>query len=114
MCAGRPCRWVPESVGDGRRALDPARYLVPFERWLRDTDGRFAAVRWVHRRLEVVTDRLGAYPVFEVELGGARYVSNSAEVLRALDDSRERSGEVLAWLLCGGWSLSGAPQWAGV
>ncbi|HEX8065368.1 MAG TPA: hypothetical protein VF520_02445 [Thermoleophilaceae bacterium] len=116
LFSGRPIRWVGEREADGRGPLDPASYLEPAERWAADLDGRFAAVRYddSDRTLEVVSDALGAYPVYEATVGGSRWISNSAEAVRGTIGRRDAAPGVLAPLLGGGWSLSGDPVWLGV
>ncbi|MEA2473581.1 MAG: hypothetical protein QOE06_1496 [Thermoleophilaceae bacterium] len=116
MFSGRPIRWTGDLEADGRGPLDPAFYLEPAERWSESLDGRFAAVRYddSDRTLEVASDALGAYPIYEAHADGIRWTSNNAEVLRELCDARELDPAVLAPVLGGGWSLSGDPVWSGV
>jgi hypothetical protein len=113
LFSGRPFRWTGEEQSDGAGPLDPAAYLPPAEGWAPALDGRFAAARYddADAVLEVVTDPLGAYPLFAAERDGARWVSNNPELLRRGSAARP---EVLASLLGGGWSLSGHPLHAGV
>ena len=114
--AGRPFRWVGDSETDGRAPLDPLFYLAPIEDWTSTLDGRAVAARYddATRVLDLWTDPLGSYPVFATECDGVRWISNSAEALRALRGSDEENPVVLASLVGGGWSLSGHPRWAGV
>ncbi|MEA2422858.1 MAG: hypothetical protein QOF55_1957, partial [Thermoleophilaceae bacterium] len=65
-------------------------------------------------KLEVTSDRLGAYPLYATEVGGVRLVSNNAEALRAARGGSSMAAPVLASLLGGGWSLSGDPVWEGI
>ena len=116
LFSGRPIRWTGAREADGRGPIDAASYLEPAERWAHELDGRFAVVRYddASRVLEAVTDPMGAYPLFEARADGARWVSNSAELLRSLSGSTERDRAALAGLLGGGWSLDGHPLWASV
>ena len=75
--------------------------------------GRYVRVRW-DGSLHVTHDSLGAYPVFEAIADGTRYVSNNAELLRALAGSSEIALESVAGLLGGGWPLDGDPMWEAV
>ena len=116
LFSGRPIRWAGELDADGQAALDPAFYLAPSERWADSLDGRFAAARYddADRTLEVVSDAMGAYPVYEAHADGVRWVSNNAELLRDLTGARDLDPAVLAPVLGGGWSLSGDPVWSGI
>jgi hypothetical protein len=99
MFAGRPFVWRGDEASGERRFDD-----------LGALDGRFVLVR-VGDALEILSDPLGAYPVYTAERGGTRFVSNNAEALRFGDGM---SQDVLASLLGGGWSLDGDPLWEGV
>jgi hypothetical protein len=114
--SGRPIRWSGDGTAEGRGPLVPDHYLHPPETWMRDLDGRCAAVRWVdgQRTLDVFTDAMGAYPVFSCQTYGGTWISNNAEVLRTIAGSDEQRLEALAGMLGGGWSLSGHPRWAAV
>ncbi len=116
LFAGRPVLWTGDREADGRAPLDPAFYLGSAEQWAAALDGRFAAARYdeADRTLEIASDALGAYPVYEAHAGGVRWISNNAELLRDLVGSDELDPEVLAPVLGGGWSLSGDPVWTGV
>ena len=116
LFSGRPIRWTGEREADGRAPLDPAFYLGQPDAWAPALDGRFAALRYddADRTLAVVSDALGAYPLYEAHAGGVRWTSNNAELLRGLIDGRELDPAVLATVLGGGWSLSGDPVWSGV
>ena len=111
MFSGRPILWTGASSADGRAPLDPRYWLDPD---LEDLDGRFAAVRVVGGRLVAACDALGAYPLYETSVAGARLVSNSAEALRVARGGGSMSVPVLASLLGGGWSLEGDPVWKGI
>jgi hypothetical protein len=114
LFAGRPIRWTDERAADGEGAIDPASYLDGAGAG--ELDGRFVVVRCDDARgeLDLVTDPVGAYPVYETEVGGARWVSNSADLLRELRGTRELDPAALAGVLGGGWSLDGHPVWSGV
>jgi asparagine synthetase B (glutamine-hydrolysing) len=116
LFSGRPVHWTDEREADGRGPLDPAFYLEPSERWADSLDGRFAAARYddADRTLEVASDAMGAYPIYEAHADGVRWTSNNAELLRDLAGARELEPSVLAPVLGGGWSLSGDPVWSGV
>lgn len=109
LFAGRPIRW-----GEDAGALDAGR-LFEAEPWA-GLDGRFAALRDDDDagRMEVLTDPLGAYPVFRCEAGGATWVSNSPEALRRLAGPGEPDRLALAGLLSGGWSPHGDPLYTSV
>src|SRR4051812_18590681 len=91
--------WVQHEPGDGLFAGHPR--------------GRFVRVHW-DGELHVESDELGAYPVYETWVGDTRYVSNNAEVLRAIRGTREVSLDSVAGLLGGGWPLAGDPMGDGV
>ena len=115
MWSGRPFVWTGDEEADGRAPLDPGFYLVrPVADWAGRLDGRVTAVRYAGGELEAYSDPLGAYPLFEAEAAGGRWLSNSAELLRAMRGGRELEPAVVASLVGGGWSLSGDPVWAGV
>ncbi|MEJ7787913.1 MAG: hypothetical protein WKF96_24190, partial [Solirubrobacteraceae bacterium] len=106
LFAGRPIRWTGDEA-DGRSVLDASAYLDGVGDGM---DGRFAVVRAESGVIEVVTDSLGAYPVFRWQ----GWVSNSPEALRRLSGGSELSLDALAGVLGGGWSLSGDSLWAGI
>jgi hypothetical protein len=114
LFAGRPIRWTDEREADGAGAIDPASYLDGAGAG--ELDGRFVVVRCDDARgeLDVVTDPVGAYPVYETQVGAARWVSNNAELLCELRGTRALDPPALAGLLGGGWSLDGHPVWSGV
>lgn len=123
LFSGRPFRWTGDGEADGASAATAAFFLAPSGGWLKDVDGRFAAVvyRADEEALEVVTDPVGAYPLYATEADGARWLSNSPAALREL-----RSGgaggargdrlrlESVAGLAGGGWPLDGHPIWEGI
>jgi hypothetical protein len=110
LFSGRPILWTGEREADGRGPIDPAAHPRDAD----ELDGRFVHVRVDGDRLDVVTDSVGAYPVYETEVEGVRWVSNNPELLRDLRGSRELDPSALAGVLGGGWSLEGHPLWAGV
>lgn len=114
LFAGRPIVWTDEREADGAGAIDPAAYLD--EARADELDGRFVVVRCDDARgeLDVVTDPVGAYPIYQTEADGARWISNGAELLRELRGTRELDTGALAGLLGGGWPLDGNPVWSGV
>ena len=114
LFSGRPIRWTGDREADGRGPIDP-RYFIdgPDSSAL---DGRFVAVRCDDARgeLDVITDPVGAYPIYEIEVDEVHWLSNNAELLRDLRGTRELDPAALAAILGGGWSLRGDPVWAGV
>src|SRR4051794_22004125 len=103
LWSGGPIRWAGEREADGAPgALDG------------ELDGRFAVVRAGPGRVDVETDPMGAYPVYETVAGGVRWVSNNASVLRDLRGGTALAVDVLAPVLGGGGSLDGHPAWEGV
>jgi hypothetical protein len=116
LFSGRPSVWTGACEADGEIPLDPRFYLEPTRKWAESLDGRWVAARYDDDPpiLELCGDALGAYPVYETQVGDARWLSNNAEVLRRLRGSWELEPLVLASMLGGGWSLTGAPIWAGV
>lgn len=116
LFAGRPLLWNSDGAGEGRSPLEAACFLAPSAEWQDRLDGRCVVVRYDegHRALDVWTDPLGAYPVFAAESGGATWISNNAELLRALHGGVDFDLEALAGLLGGGWSLDGHPVWRAV
>lgn len=114
LFAGRPIRWTGEREADGRGTIDPGGYLQAARG--DELDGRYVVVRCDDARgeLDVLTDPVGAYPLYETEAGVARWISNSAELLRELRATSELEPSVLASVLGGGWSLGGDPVWSGV
>jgi len=113
---GRPIAWTSDSEADGRAPLDPRFYLRSPDEWADSLDGRFAVATYdgEKRVLHLLTDPLGAYPVYEARSEGTRWLSNNVEALRTLIASNERRASVLASFLGCGWSLGGAPLWKGV
>jgi len=114
LFAGRPVLWPAGGRADGASALDPASYHAPAEDWARELDGRCTALRADDGSLELYSDPLGSYPVFEARSGEARWFSNSAEALAMLSGDRTLDEAALASVLAGGWSLGGHPVWRAV
>lgn len=116
LFAGRPIRWNADGSADGRITLDPRTYRVPAVRWAKQLDGRFVAVRYApdERGLEVVTDPMGAYPVYTAESGSCRFVSNRPALLAALLHHQEYDPVAVAYFLVCGWALGGGCLWKGI
>ncbi|MEA2376010.1 MAG: hypothetical protein QOD53_2473 [Thermoleophilaceae bacterium] len=112
LFAGRPILWTGDREADGRAAIDPRRYLAGFS--AEALDGRFAVVRAGAEGVEAVTDTVGAYPLYEAEAAGARWISNNATLLRDMRGGGALDLDSLAGLIGGGWPLDGHPAWAGV
>jgi hypothetical protein len=115
LFSGRPFRWADEDAADGRAPAD-ARFFLDQPDLATTLDGRFVSVvcRDTERTLELTTDPVGAYPVYEATVNGTRWVSNSAAALRELTGDRGFRLDSLAGLLGGGWPLDGHPMWAGI
>jgi len=119
LFSGRPVAASDDGEGvfDGSSPLDPAWFVTAEPGWAARMEGRFAVVSCdaAGGRVDVVTDPLGAYPVYELRDGEVRWVSNSAELLRRMaPDPAALDLGVLAEVLSGGWSLEGHALWAGV
>jgi hypothetical protein len=116
LFSGRPFRWTDEEAADGRGPTDASFFLEPSDRWAATIDGRFASVAYheVDKALELVTDPVGAYPLYEATVDGSRWFSNSAAALRELTGDEGLRVESLAGLLGGGWPLDGNPMWADI
>jgi hypothetical protein len=111
LFAGRPVRWSGERA-DGRGPLDPRMYLPPAQEWARDLDGRCAALRCTDDSVEVFSDPLGAYPLYERRAGRVAWVSNSPLALLLAAGPSPLDPAVLASVVGGGWSLDGHPVWS--
>lgn len=114
LFAGRPVRWQADGTADGQRALDVDGYHEPPERWAEELDGRCTVVRAEQDTLEIYTDPLGAYPVFEASVDRVRWFANNATALALLAGEDSLDEDALASLLAGGWSLGGQPLWRAV
>ena len=117
LFAGRPIRWTAEWRADGRGPTDPRGYLESgATHWASALDGRFVVARYDdgERTLEVVTDPLGAYPVYCGAADDVVWIANNPELIRAICGIRELDAEVLASMVGGGWSVTGDPVWRGV
>jgi hypothetical protein len=114
LFSGRPIRWRSQGRADGRLAIDVESYHSASGEWAGELDGRCTVVRADDECMELYTDPLGAYPVFEARTPGVRWFSNNPDALRLLcrDDSVDELA--LASVLAGGWSLGGQPIWRAV
>ncbi len=114
MFAGRPVRWTGSAAADGTGPLDPSSYADPAADWADELDGRFTVLCADDGSLTLVTDPLGAYPMFELRSAGATWFSNNPEVLQRIGGEDAIDEEALAGVLGGGWSLGGHPVWRSV
>jgi hypothetical protein len=116
LFSGRPFAWTGDAQADGREPLDAAYYRRPRADWQDTLDGRCCAVRYDDRdgTLELYADPLGSYPVYAGDAGTTRWISNSAEAVRAALGAEELDPAVLAGIVAAGWSLGGDPVWKGV
>lgn len=116
LFSGRPILWTGDAAADGGAPLDPSFYRRPAAGWAEGLDGRCTALRYDDERgeFDLYLDPLGSYPVYAGERAGTRWVSNSAELVRATLDTREPDVSVIASLLRCGFSLEGRPLWARV
>jgi hypothetical protein len=111
LFAGRPFLWTGHGAADGRAVLNARLYLDGIPDGL---DGRWAVARYDGTQLDVASDAMGAYPLYEAESEGITWWSNNPELVRALHGGRDMSDPVLASVVGGGWSLTGMPVWSGV
>jgi len=114
LFSGRPFRWTDDAAAEGRAPIDARFFLESADRWADAIDGRFVSVAYRDRTLEVVTDPVGAYPVYEATVDGTRWFSNSAAALRELTGDTGLRLDSVAGLVGGGWPLDGHPVWNGV
>ena len=116
LFSGRPFRWTEDDEADGRGPADARFFLEPADLWTETIDGRFVSVAYhqTEKALELVTDPVGAYPLYEAKVNGARWFSNSAAALHELAGDKGLRLESLAGLLGGGWPLDGNPMWSGI
>lgn len=116
LFTGRPFRWLDDGRADGRAPIDPAFYLEPFESWMEQIDGRFAAARYddANRTLEVCASALGCYPLYTTTIGHERWFSNSAAALSRLRGTERYDARAIATFMGCGWSLGGQPLWRDV
>jgi hypothetical protein len=116
LFSGRPFRWTGDEEADGRGPADARFFLEPASGWTDAIDGRFASAAYhaEARALELATDPVGAYPLFEAAVEGARWFSNSAAALRELTGGAGLRLDSVAGLIGGGWPLEGHPMWAGI
>jgi hypothetical protein len=85
LFAGRPIRWHGDTA-EGRKSLDPATYLADPGAWAADLDGRYAVVRVVDERFQLLTDPVGLQPVYEATRAGITWISNVAPLLEHPED----------------------------
>ena len=113
LFSGRPFRWTDDGGADGRAPADARFFGEPADRWADKIDGRFASVayRGEDRALEIATDPVGAYPLYEATVDGTRWFSNSAAALREVTGDRGLRLGSVAGLVGGGWPLEGHPIW---
>ena len=116
LFSGRPFRWTGDAAADGQGPTDARFFLAPAEQWADAIDGRFVSVacRAEARELELATDPVGAYPLFEASADGTRWFSNSAAALREITGDIGLRLDAVAGLVGGGWPLDGHPIWNGV
>ena len=116
LFSGRPFRWTDDDATDGRAPADARFFLEPADRWADTIDGRFASVayRGEEHALELTTDPVGAYPLFEARANETRWFSNSAAALRELAGDSGLRLESVAGLVGGGWPIDGHPIWNGI
>ena len=116
LFSGRPFQWTGDEEADGRGPADARFFLEPAARWAEAIDGRFASAAYHAEAgaLELATDPVGAYPLFETTVDGTRWFSNSAAALRELTGDTGLRLDSVAGLVGGGWPLEGHPIWAGI
>ena len=116
LFSGRPFRWTGEDTADGQTPTDARFFLEPAAAWAETIDGRFASAAYHEAEvaLELATDPVGAYPLYETSREGARWFSNSAAALRGVSGQAGLRLESIAGLVGGGWPLDGHPMWSGV
>jgi hypothetical protein len=116
LFSGRPFRWTDDDRADGRGPADARFFLEPADSWADTIDGRFASVAYGDTvpALEIVTDPVGAYPLYEATVSGTRWFSNSAAALRELTGEAGVRLDSVAGLVGGGWPLEGHPIWNGI
>jgi hypothetical protein len=116
LFAGRPILWEGETEADGATALDPVTYLSSFESCVERLDGRFVVARHdeTRRTLDVLTDALGAYPLYTARDGGTLWLGNNVELLRRSSGVSAMRPLALASFLGMGFSLGGEALWDGV
>jgi hypothetical protein len=115
LFSGRPFVWTDDDVADGRTPAAASFFLDRADLG-EAVDGRFVSIvyRESERTLELTTDPVGAYPVYEATVSGTRWISNSAAALRQLTGDRGLRLDSLVGLLGGGWPLEGHPMWNGI
>lgn len=115
LFAGRPFVWTDEYRADGVSTLDAA-FFVTRSLSGDDLDGRLAVVRYegATGTLEVLTDRLGAYPLFAADGAGMTWFGNTPFAVARASGRMDLDAEALGSFLSIGWSLGGRPIWSGV
>jgi hypothetical protein len=116
LFSGRPIRWTDEHTADGRGPADARFFLEPAANWADTIDGRFVSAAYHEDgdALELATDPVGAYPLYETSVDGTRWFSNSAAALRELTGDAGLRLDSVAGLVGGGWPLAGHPIWTGI
>jgi hypothetical protein len=114
--AGRPFVIDEEGRADGKGPLDARFYAMATREEVRGVSGRCAIARYAEetRALEIYTDRIGAYPVYEATADGIRWFSNRPAILAELIGATAYSELGLASFLTCGWGLGGTTIWSGV
>lgn len=116
LFSGRPFLWAGDDTADGRSPADARFFLEPAASWSEAIDGRFASASYhdADVALELATDPVGAYPLYEATVDRTRWFSNSAAALRELTGDAGLRLESIAGLVGGGWPLDGHPIWNGI
>ncbi len=116
LYSGRPFKWTDDATADGRGPADARFFFEPAASWADTIDGRFVSAAYDadSGTLELTTDAVGAYPLFETSVGDTRWFSNSAAALRELTPDTGLRLDSVAGLVGGGWPLEGHPFWSGV
>ena len=116
LYSGRPFRWTDDDAADGRGPADARFFFEPAASWADTIDGRFVSAAYAadSGALELTTDAVGAYPLFETRVGETRWFSNSAAALRELTPDAGLRLDSVAGLVGGGWPLEGHPFWSSV
>jgi hypothetical protein len=111
LFSGRPIIWTARGEADGRAPLNPRRFLEETTDWEARLDGRYVVIRYDHRTLTVVTDRLGSYPVYLTKAGTSTWIGNNVELLRRVSGhgSDPIDPTALASFIGCGFSLGGGP-----
>lgn len=115
LFAGRPFVWTNDRAADGVAPLD-ARFFLDRDLSAGEIDGRFTAARYDAGAgvLEILTDRLGAYPVFVAEGHTATWIGNAPYIVSRASATTELDVVSLGHFLTFGWALGGTSLWHGV